>query len=178
MISEDWILLKNTIREKAENLDENLISILLDNDTTREKFFIKIKDVIVFDKKVFTNFKRINKDWEHKLERFNRDEKWDIKDNLIINSVEVIQSNFLNNSKIMEFSKVIVDELKIEWYARLEFRISGDNIFFLEINNQLCLMPENAFMEAILKNSSYLYKDVIKYIIKYKIQNPIYYPIY
>jgi hypothetical protein len=30
------------------------------------------------------------------------------------NSVEVIQSNFLNNSKIMEFSKVIVDELKIE----------------------------------------------------------------
>lgn len=31
----------------------------------------------------------------------------------------------------MEFSKVIVDELKIEWYARLEFRISGDNIFFL-----------------------------------------------
>jgi hypothetical protein len=54
--------LKNTIREKAENLDENLISILLDNDTTREKFFIKIKDVIVFDKKVFTNFKRIDKD--------------------------------------------------------------------------------------------------------------------
>lgn len=46
LISEDWILLKNTIREKAENLDENLISILLDNDTTREKFFIKIKDVI------------------------------------------------------------------------------------------------------------------------------------
>lgn len=46
LISENWILLKNTIREKAENLDENLISILLDNDTTREKFFIKIKDVI------------------------------------------------------------------------------------------------------------------------------------
>lgn|GEM_PF-6782065 len=39
-------------------------------------------------------------------------------------------------------------------------------------------MPENAFMEAILKNSSYLYKDVIKHIIKCKIQNPIYYPIY
>lgn len=46
LISENWILLKNTIREKAGNLDENLISILLDNDTTREKFFIKIKDVI------------------------------------------------------------------------------------------------------------------------------------
>ena len=40
LISKDWILLKNTIRKKAENLDENLISILLDNDTIREKFFI------------------------------------------------------------------------------------------------------------------------------------------
>ena len=56
LISEDWILLKNTIREKAENLDENLISILLDNDTTREKFFIKIKDVIVFDNNKFIKF--------------------------------------------------------------------------------------------------------------------------
>jgi DNA methylase N-4/N-6 domain protein len=48
--------LKNTIRKKAENLDENLISILLDNDTTREKFFIKIKDVIVFDNNKFIKF--------------------------------------------------------------------------------------------------------------------------
>lgn len=56
LISKDWILLKNTIRKKAENLDENLISILLDNDTTREKFFIKIKDVIVFDNNKFIKF--------------------------------------------------------------------------------------------------------------------------
>jgi DNA methylase N-4/N-6 domain protein len=29
---------------------------LLDNDTTREKFFIKIKDVIVFDNNKFIKF--------------------------------------------------------------------------------------------------------------------------
>lgn len=94
------------------------------------------------------------------------------------NSVEVLQSNFSNNSEIIELSKTIVNELNIEWYARLEFRISKENIFFLEINNQLCLMPENAFMEAIIKNSNYSYKDIIEHIIKYKIQNPISYPLY
>lgn len=93
-------------------------------------------------------------------------------------SVEVIQSNFFDNSKIIELSKIIVDELNIEWYARLEFRITNKNIFFLEINNQLCLMPENAFMEAILKNSHYTYKDIIAHIVNFKLQNPIFYPLY
>jgi len=55
-ISNEWDLLKNTIREKSENLDENLISLLLDNETLREKFFIKIKDIIVFDNNKFSKF--------------------------------------------------------------------------------------------------------------------------
>lgn len=187
-ISNEWDLLKNTIREKAENLDENLISLLLDNETLREKFFIKIKDVIVFDnnkfikfinnkeflpdsytsfknkiglttekgdfiassnevvlsfpfkdcvlawwqdkdeqkrnevfyneilwqddidrlfdKKVFTNFKRIDKDWEHKLEWFNRDENGTISDNLIIKwnnllALHSLKSNFAWKVKLI-----------------------------------------------------------------------------
>lgn len=187
-ISNEWDLLKNTIREKAENLDENLISLLLDNETLREKFFIKIKEVIVFDnnkfikfinnkeflpdsytsfknkigltnekgdfiassnevvlsfpfkdcvlawwqdkdeqkrdeifyneilgqddidrlfdKKVFTNFKRIDKDWEHKLEWFNRDENGTISDNLIIKwnnllALHSLKSNFASKVKLI-----------------------------------------------------------------------------
>ncbi|MCX6796457.1 MAG: site-specific DNA-methyltransferase, partial [Candidatus Falkowbacteria bacterium] len=38
----------------------------------------------LLDPKVFTNFKRIDKNGEHKLEKFNRDENGTIKDNLII----------------------------------------------------------------------------------------------
>lgn len=38
----------------------------------------------LLDAKVFTNFKRIDKTGEHKLNGFNRDEKGTIKDNLII----------------------------------------------------------------------------------------------
>ena len=187
-ISNEWDLLKNTIREKAENLDENLISLLLDNETLREKFFKNIKDVIVFnssdfikfinnkeflpdsytsfknkigltnekgdfiassnevvlsfpfkdcvlawwqdkdeqkrdevfyneilgqddidrlfDKKVFTNFKRIDKDWEHKLEWFNRDENGTISDNLIIKwnnllALHSLKSNFAWKVKLI-----------------------------------------------------------------------------
>ena len=55
-VSNEWILLKNTIREKAENLDSNLISLLLDNEVLREKFFLKIKDIIVFDNNKFIKF--------------------------------------------------------------------------------------------------------------------------
>lgn len=55
-ISQEWDLLKNTIREQAEKLDENLIGLLLDNEKTREVFFIKIKDVIVFDSGKFIRF--------------------------------------------------------------------------------------------------------------------------
>ena len=55
-VSQEWDLLKNTIREQAEKLDENLIGLLLDNEKTREVFFIKIKDVIVFDVTKFTRF--------------------------------------------------------------------------------------------------------------------------
>lgn len=38
----------------------------------------------LLDPKVFTNFKRVDKTGEHKLDGFNRDEKGTIKDNLII----------------------------------------------------------------------------------------------
>lgn len=187
-VSTDGILLKNIIRQKAENLDEKLLSILLDNEILREKFFIKIKDVIVFDinkfssfinnkeflpdsytsfknkiglttekgdfiassnevvlnfpfkdcvlawgqdkdkqkrdeifyneilsqddidrlfdKKIFTNFKRINKDGEHKLDGFNRDENGIIKDNLIIKwnnllALHSLKSNFAWKVKLI-----------------------------------------------------------------------------
>ncbi len=61
-ISTDGILLKNTIREKALKLDEKLISLLLDNETLREKFFIKINvgmknfSSLVFDNNKFIKF--------------------------------------------------------------------------------------------------------------------------
>lgn len=55
-VTDEGELLKNTIREKAEELDTDLIWLLLENDTLRAKFFIPIKDVIVFDTMRFVKF--------------------------------------------------------------------------------------------------------------------------
>ena len=61
-VSQDGILLKNLIREQAEKLDSGLIALLLENEQTRERFFIKIKDALVFDGEAF---KKYLKDWEN-----------------------------------------------------------------------------------------------------------------
>ena len=53
---EHKILLKNVIRQAAEQLDESLISLLLDDSSLREVFFKPISDVIVFDSRKFITF--------------------------------------------------------------------------------------------------------------------------
>ena len=53
---ENQILLKNVIRQSAEQLDETLISLMLDDKNLRETFFKPISDVIVFDSKKFITF--------------------------------------------------------------------------------------------------------------------------
>ena len=46
---DEQILLKNVIRQAAEQLDETLISLLLEDTKLRKVFFKPISDVIVFD---------------------------------------------------------------------------------------------------------------------------------
>jgi len=190
-VSHEWDLLKNTIRDKAESLDENLISLLLDNELLRAKFFVSIKDVIVFDahkfiklinnkeflpdsftsfknkigltnkqgdfiassnevvlsfpfkdcvlaggqdkedskrdeifyneilgsddidrlfdKKVFTNFKRIDKDGEHTLKGFNRNEEWTITDNLIIKGNNLLALHSLKSNFAWKVKLIYID---------------------------------------------------------------------
>lgn len=59
-----------------------------EDEKKKEIFFNEIlaQDEIdkLFAPKVLTNFKKYDKDWEHNVEWFNRDETWTIKDNLII----------------------------------------------------------------------------------------------
>jgi len=60
----------------------------------------------LLDQKVFTGFKRIDKDGEHKLDGFKRDEKGVIKDNLIIKgnnllTLASLQKEFSGNIKLI-----------------------------------------------------------------------------
>ena len=196
-ISQDWELLKNIIRQKAEQLDENLIIILLENDKTRKVFFKPIKDVIVFDskkfinfinnkeflpnsytsfknkiwlanensdylansneivltwpykdcvlawwqdnedskrneifyneilwsdeidrlldEKVFTNFRKINKDWESIVDWFNRDENGTIKDNLIIKWNNLLALHSLKSNFAWKIKLIYIDPPYNTW---------------------------------------------------------------
>ena len=51
----------NRIHEYASSLDEGLIELLLNEEATREKFFLKVKDVYVFKQNDFKFFLDENK---------------------------------------------------------------------------------------------------------------------
>ena len=197
-VSQEWDLLKNLIRENTEKLDENLISLLLDNDKLRGVFFIKIKDCLVFDsskfirfinnkeflpdsytsfknkigltnskwdlindnndivlsfpykdcilawgqdqedvkrdevfyneilgsddidrlldEKTFTNFKRISKDWENKLESFKRDNDGIIKDSLIIKGNNLLTLHSLESNFAWKLDLIYIDPPYNTWW--------------------------------------------------------------
>lgn len=51
--AENGVLLKNAVYEAAMQMDENLISMLLANETTKAQFFEEVSGVVVFDKIAF-----------------------------------------------------------------------------------------------------------------------------
>jgi len=55
-LTDDGELKKWVIINKAQNHDEELISLLLENDELKSKFFIPIKNVLIFNQSLFTQF--------------------------------------------------------------------------------------------------------------------------
>ena len=55
-VSDNGEIKKWVIITKAQNHDTDLISLLLDDDELKEKFFIKVKNVLVFNQSLFVQF--------------------------------------------------------------------------------------------------------------------------
>lgn len=55
-VSENGDLKKWVIINKAQNLDEDLIGLLLDKKELKSKFFLKVKDALVFNQSLFIQF--------------------------------------------------------------------------------------------------------------------------
>ena len=55
-VSDNGELKKWVILSKAQNFDEDLIGLLLDNEELKEKFFIEVKGALVFNLNLFTQF--------------------------------------------------------------------------------------------------------------------------
>lgn len=56
LVDEQGDLMMNRIKDLANNLDENLLDMLLADDQSRDKFFIKVKDIYVFKQREFIFF--------------------------------------------------------------------------------------------------------------------------
>jgi adenine-specific DNA-methyltransferase len=55
-VTDDGDLKKWVVLNKAQNFDEELIGLLLDNADLKEKFFVKVKDTLVFNQNLFSQF--------------------------------------------------------------------------------------------------------------------------
>jgi len=55
-VTDDGELKKWVVLNKAQNFDEELIGLLLDNEELKEKFFVKVKDSLVFNQNLFSQF--------------------------------------------------------------------------------------------------------------------------
>ncbi len=55
-VTDNGELKKWVVINKAQNYDEELIELLLQNETLKEKFFVKVKDVLVFKQNLFIEF--------------------------------------------------------------------------------------------------------------------------
>lgn len=55
-VSDNGEVKKWVVLNKAQNLDEELIGLLLDDPDLKEKFFVKVKDVLVFKQDLFIQF--------------------------------------------------------------------------------------------------------------------------
>jgi adenine-specific DNA-methyltransferase len=55
-VTDDGELKKWVVLNKAQNYDEELIELLVQNEVLKEKFFVKVKDVLVFKQNLFLDF--------------------------------------------------------------------------------------------------------------------------
>jgi len=55
-VTDDGDLKKWVILNKAQSFDEELIGLLLENDELKNKFFVNVKDVMVFNQNLFVQF--------------------------------------------------------------------------------------------------------------------------
>lgn len=55
-VTDNGELKKWVVIDKARDFDEELLALLLANDELKEKFFVKVKDVLVFKQEMFVDF--------------------------------------------------------------------------------------------------------------------------
>jgi len=69
----------------------------------------------------------------------------------------------------------IVKEFGLTGYGRADFRLDEERqqLYFLEMNAQVCFHPDGAFVLSVINNSKYTYDDVVLHIAQYAAKNRV-----
>lgn len=138
-----------------------------EDEKKKEIFFNEIlaQDEIdkLFAPKVLTNFKKYDKDWEHKVERFKRDENGTIKDNLIIKWNNLLALHTLKKEFEQQVKCIYIDVPYNTWsdsfWYNDKFNHSTWLTFMknrLEIAKNLLKQDWSIFVQCDVNEQSYL----------------------
>ena len=138
-----------------------------EDEKKKEIFFNEIlaQDEIdkLFAPKVLTNFKKYDKDWEHKVEWFNRDESGTIKDNLIIKGNNLLALHTLKKEFEWKINLIYIDPPYNTWNDGFNyndnFNRSSRLTFMknrLEVAKDLLTTTWSIYVQIDTKESHYL----------------------
>lgn len=138
-----------------------------EDEKKKEIFFNEIlaQDEIdkLFAPKVLTNFKKYDKDWEHKVEWFTRDESWTIKDNLIIKWNNLLALHTLKKEFEWKINLIYIDPPYNTWNDWFNYNDSFNRSSWLtfmknrlEVAKDLLTTTWSIYVQIDTKESHYL----------------------
>jgi D-alanine-D-alanine ligase len=74
--------------------------------------------------------------------------------------------------EILEKTEVVAKALRLQGYGRADFRMDAvtQELYFLEMNAQVCFHPDGAFILSVTKNCDLSYDDVVLHIVRHALQ--------
>ena len=138
-----------------------------EDEKKKEIFFNEIlaQDEIdkLFAPKVLTNFKKYDKDWEHKVEWFKRDENWTIKDNLIIKWNNLLALHTLKKEFEWQINLIYIDPPYNTWNDWFNYNDNFNRSSWLtfmknrlEVARDLLTTTWSIYVQIDTKESHYL----------------------
>lgn len=101
------------LKEQKVILDfQNKNSIFIENENNNWHFYDNLNQKEIdnlFSNKVFSNFKKIDQNWENDFSTFTRDQKWNIKDNLIIKGDNLFVLHSLKSNFAWKIKLIYID---------------------------------------------------------------------
>lgn len=69
----------------------------------------------------------------------------------------------------LKTTTIIADELELSGYGRADFRLNetSQQLYFLEMNAQVCFHPDGAFILGVTNNTEMTYDDVVLHIVRH-----------